>query len=235
MRSTRTPAPRGASDGLGPGLLAFLRDLRQHNDREWFAKNKARYLELVQEPALGFIRRIGPGLNEFSSHLSADPRPVGGSLSRIYRDLRFAKDKSPYKTSVGIHFPYRRHGEAEHLPGFYLHLSPGDSMVASGVWQPAPPALRRIRERIVARPAAWAKVLGSGLALGGESLQRVPSGFAPDQPHAEDLKRKDFTASLPISDAAVGGPQFDRVFLDGCRKLDPLNRFVAEAMGLPWA
>src|SRR3954449_11527134 len=87
-----------------PELFAFLRQLREHNDRDWFAANKARYEAEVLEPALAFIEDFGYRLQEISPHMRADPRRVGGSLFRIYRDTRFAKDKTPFKTHTGMHF-----------------------------------------------------------------------------------------------------------------------------------
>src|ERR687888_2095108 len=106
-----------------PALFSFLRDLRENNDREWFNANKQRYEDDVKEPALEFVSDFPPLLEEISPHLVADPRPVGGSLFRIYRDTRFSKDKTPYKTHTGISF---RHEVAKdvHAPVYYLHLDP---------------------------------------------------------------------------------------------------------------
>ncbi|MCI4342428.1 MAG: DUF2461 domain-containing protein, partial [Thermoplasmata archaeon] len=177
---------------------------------------------------------LGTRLSEISPHVVADPRPFGGSLSRIYRDTRFSKDKSPYRTTIGIHFGHDRAEHGESLPGFYLHLAPGECFVASGVWRPEPQALGKIRQRIATAPAAWANVLAAGIRLEGESYARVPRGYDPDQRYAEDLRRKDFITSLPLTDSAVSGPQFGASFLRACRKVDPLNRFLAVAIGVPW-
>jgi uncharacterized protein (TIGR02453 family) len=87
-----------------PELFQFLRQLKRNNDRAWFAKNKNRYIDDVQEPVLQFVADVGAGLRKLSPHLLADPRPSGGSMTRIYRDTRFSKDKAPYKTMVGIRF-----------------------------------------------------------------------------------------------------------------------------------
>src|SRR3954454_1295433 len=103
-----------------PELFAFLRELAANNEREWFIAHKARYVAEVQEPALAFVEDVGMRLPDVSRHLVADARPSGGSLFRIYRDVRFSKDKSPYKTQVGIQF---RHAQSRdvHAPGFYLN------------------------------------------------------------------------------------------------------------------
>src|SRR5919198_3602122 len=124
-----------------PALFSFLRDLRENNDREWFNANKQRYEDDVKEPALEFVSDFAPLLEEISPHLVADPRPVGGSLFRIYRDTRFSKDKTPYKTHLGAHFFHESAKRAPSVPGFYLHVQPGESFVAAGIWHPDPKAL----------------------------------------------------------------------------------------------
>ncbi|MCI4318317.1 MAG: DUF2461 domain-containing protein, partial [Thermoplasmata archaeon] len=146
----------------------------------------------MQAPALRFISAITPRLQGFSRHIVAEARPFGGALGRIYRDTRFSKDKSPYKTAVGIHFGHDGAASGEHLPGFFLHVEPEESMVATGIWQPPPPAATKIRDAIVASSAAWAKLRKSGITIGRESYVRVPAGYPADHPYADDLRRKDF-------------------------------------------
>ena len=107
-----------------PEMFDFLRQLKRHNDREWFARNKQRYVEAVQDPALAFIAAFAPYLHGLSPHFVADPRPSRGSLFRIYRDTRFSSDKRPFKTHVGIRFSHES-GKDAHAPVFYLHLEPG--------------------------------------------------------------------------------------------------------------
>src|SRR5437762_4106119 len=129
----------------------FLRELRDHNDRNWFAANKDRYDKNVRDPALRFIGEFGNPLAKISKHLVADPRPVGGSMFRIYRDTRFASDKTPYKTAVGIRFPHRAARDV-HSAGFYLHLEPGEIFVGAGIWHPETKTATMIREGTVERP-----------------------------------------------------------------------------------
>src|SRR6266508_1161572 len=113
---------RTVAEGLFTAdLFRFLEDLRTHNDRAWFGKNKERYLDSVQEPSLEFVRSFAPYLAKISPHFVADDRPVGGSVFRIYRDIRFSKDKSPYKTWIGVDFRHRGDRDV-HGPSFYLHL-----------------------------------------------------------------------------------------------------------------
>ncbi|MGQ0797489.1 MAG: DUF2461 domain-containing protein [Methanobacteriota archaeon] len=223
------------SDYFTPEFFRFLNDLAKNNDRAWFQKNKARYEEVVQSPAVRFIQDAGPHLRTISRYLVADPRPFGGSLMRIYRDVRFSKDKSPYRTTVGIHFPHE-YGKklGESTPGLYLHLESGESFAGSGVWQPSSAILKRIRDGIVEQPAGWRGVLRERPRLEGESLKRPPPGYDPNHPLIMDLMRKDFVAFVPFKDADVAGGGFMERFLDAGRAMEPLNRFLAEAMELPW-
>src|SRR5947199_161508 len=139
-----------------PELFAFFSDLAKKKNKEWFTENKERYEKAVQEPSLQFIRDAGSRLQKISSYIVADAKPFGGSLSRIYRDIRFSPDKSPYKTEIGIHFWHAKApGPEEMAPGYYLHMSSGETMAHSGVWHPDAPVLKKIRERIADEPDAW--------------------------------------------------------------------------------
>ena len=210
--------------------FAFLSDLKRHNDREWFTTNKERYERSLKEPFLQLISDVGPELRKVSRHLVADPRPVGGSMFRIYRDVRFSKDKSPYKTHLGAHFPL---GGGMSGPGYYLHLEPGGCFVAGGMWMPEPAALQSIRERIAARPAEWKKARGT-LDPAEDALRRPPRGFDADDPMIEDIKRKSFTASVPLTDQQMQRSDITRTFVRGCVKISPLMKFLASATGANW-
>lgn len=218
-----------------PGFFEFFEELRKNNNKEWFTANKERYEKVVQEPAVRFVRDAGVRLQKISSYLVADARPFGGSISRIYRDIRFSPDKSPYKTEVGIHFWHGKAQGAEHMsPGLYLHLRSGESAAYSGVWHPEAPTLKKIRDRIVDEPDAWKKVRRSRVRIEGESLQRPPPGYDPNHPFIQDLRRKDFTAGRNFRDNEVTSPRFLDSFVETCESMDPLNRFLATAIGLPW-
>jgi len=212
-------------------LFKFLKDLRRHNDREWFEANKSRFLTFVRDPLLRFITDFGPHLKRIDPSFVADPSPVGGSLFRIYRDVRFSKDKQPYKTNVGAHFKHRTGTKEGSVPGFYLHLQPGASFAASGIWHPDAASLAKVRTAIVDHPDDWKKIRGK-IEVEGESLKRPPRGFDPDHEHIEDLKRKDFIAVTPLSDQQVEGPQFMAEYAAICREQLPLNQFLAAALGL---
>lgn len=221
-----------------PSLFAFLSELAEHNERPWFERNKARYEQHVKEAALRFIVDFSGPLAKISRHYVADPRPVGGSLMRIYKDTRFSKDKTPYKLNVGIQF---RHGAGKdvHAPGFYLHLSPEENFVGVGMWHPEPEALAQIRARIVDKPAAWKKVTGAApfarrFERGGDSLKRPPAGFDPEHPLIEDLKRKDHIAMATLTRKDVCAPDFVERFAAICKESAPFMAFLTEAVGLPF-
>ena len=154
-------------------LFSFLKDLKKNNNRDWFADNKDRFENDVREPLIDFIAAFSEDLYKISKHLEANTKKVGGSLFRIYRDVRFSKDKSPYKTNVGVHF---RHEDAKdaHAPGYYLHLEPGEVFFAAGIWHPDSGALKQIRSHIVENSAGWKRAIGgrfkSELKLEGDSL-----------------------------------------------------------------
>jgi len=211
-------------------LFAFLRELKTHNERGWFTANKARYERSVKEPVLTFIGDAGPQLGKLSKRLVADPKPVGGSMFRIYRDVRFSRDKSPYKTHVGVHFPL---GKGSAVPGYYLHLEPRECFVAAGMWMPASEQLKQIRSAIAERPADWRKASGD-LDEDENALKRPPRGFDADHPMIEDIKRKSFTGSLRLSDRQMVGEDVMKTFVQTCKELAPLMRFLAGAVGETW-
>lgn len=220
-----------------PALFKFLRDLRENNNRDWFNANKSRYEDQVKDPSLRFISDFGDHLRKISPNFNADPRPVGGSLFRIYRDVRFAKDKSPYKTAVGIQFRHKK-GKDAHAPGFYLHLEPGEIFAAAGMWHPDGGSLKQIRDALVEDPARWKRVkAGKGLKefeFGGDSLKRPPKGYDPEHPLVEDLKRKDFMCHTRLTQKAVTEADFPKRLAGLYRQTGPLVRLLCDAVGVEY-
>jgi uncharacterized protein (TIGR02453 family) len=215
---------------FGPDAFTFLRQLKRHNDREWFAKNKTRYHSCIVAPALSFIGDFAPRLYEISSFLVADARPSRGSLFRIYRDTRFSVDKRPFKTHVGIHFSHSS-GKDAHAPVFYLHLEPDNCFVAAGIWHPDNRVLTKVRTAIVRDAEQWAKVRRN-LALEGEKLSRPPRGFDPNHPFIDDLKRKDFVSSVALTEEQICSSRLMRDFVSACRRMSPLVAFTTKALSL---
>jgi uncharacterized protein (TIGR02453 family) len=227
-----------ASTYFTPDGVQFLRELRKHNEKAWFEKNKARYETGVRDPGLKLIADLEPVLRKISKRFVVDPRPNGGSMSRIYRDTRFSKDKSPYKTALFIHFNHEDADE-EAAPGFYMHLGPGESGVGGGVWHPAAPKLAEIRDTLVKDARGWTKAksktgLGKTCMMSMQALKKVPKGYDPEHEHAEDLRRRDFGVSVPVSDAALTGGKLLSSVGDGFRTAAPVIEFLCHAVGLPF-
>ena len=212
----------------------FLKDLKENNNRDWFAENKSRYEGDLKAPALRVIEDFGPELHKLSPHFMATPR----SLFRIYRDTRFAKDKTPYKTAAGLRFRHERSKDA-HAPGFYLHVAPGEIFVGVGIWHPDSQALRMIREHIVEDGAAWkrasrGKKFTDAFTLEGERLKRPPRGFDPEHEFVDDLRRKDFIGVQNMTQSFVTSAELPKELARTFRAGVPLMRFLCDAVGVPF-
>jgi uncharacterized protein (TIGR02453 family) len=214
--------------------LQFLKDLRHHNERAWFEHNRRRYESQVRDPFLHLIADLQAPLKKISPGCIADPRPTGGSMMRIHRDIRFSADKSPYKTAVAAHF-----GSSNRMdgcgPAYYLHIEPDHSIVGAGLWHPDNDTLSKIRETIVAKADRWQQVtsgavFGSSCGMTGASLKRPPRGFDPNHQLIEDLKRKDFVISSSLTDEQVCAPDLlDRV-ANAFRAAAPFVQFLTDAV-----
>ena len=214
--------------------FAFLNELKANNDRAWFADNKPRYEALIKDPALRLIADFAPHLKKISPHFMATPR----SLFRIYRDTRFSKDKTPYKTHTGIHFRHDRAKDA-YAPGFYFHVEPRQVFVAMGIWHPQSPALRMIREHIVEDPAGWkrasrGKAFREAFELEGESLKRAPKGIDPEHPLIDDLKRKDFIGVQRVTQGFATSSDLPKELGAHFKKGAPLVRYLCAALDVPF-
>jgi uncharacterized protein (TIGR02453 family) len=218
--------------------FSFLKDLAENNDRDWFDENRDRYESHVKEPAQRFILAVGEELGRVSPHLRADPRPVGGSLFRIYRDIRFSKDKRPFKTHTGIQFRHHR-GKDAHAPGLYLHIEPRSCFLGMGTWRPAGPALKQIRTALVEDPEGWRSAtrdadFQEAFELGGESLTRGPRGFDMEHPLADDIKRKDFIAVRSLPQSFVTGSDVVEETLALAERGAPFMAFLCRALEVPF-
>ncbi len=219
-----------------PALFRFLSDLAAHNDPHWFEANRQRYEDDVRGPLLSFIASFSRPLRGISRQFVADPRPTGGSMFRIHRDIRFSPDKSPYKTHAAAQFRHTQ-GRDVHAPGFYFHLEPGNVFVAAGLWRPGPVELDRIRRAIAGNPARWKRIVGARafretLSLEGDSLVRPPRGFDPAHPLIEDLKRTDFVVTRGFSQRDACSPDFLEKVARAYRICAPFMRLLTEAVGL---
>lgn len=222
--------------GFPSGLLPFLEELSVNNNRDWFANNKQRYEELVLFPTFDFIAAMAPYLAKISTRFEAIPKRSGGSMMRVYRDTRFAKDKTPYKTNVGIQF---RHvlGKDVHAPAFYLNIEAHDVFIGVGSWRPDSVALFKIRTQVAEKEALWRRVernrnFKSNFELAGDSLKRPPRGFNPEHPLLDTLKRKDFIAIKHFGERDILSDEFLGQVVATFRCGLPLMRFLCAALEL---
>jgi uncharacterized protein (TIGR02453 family) len=227
-----------ASNPFGPGLLRFLRDLERNNTRTWFEENKARYERDVREPALAFVRAMAPVLKGVSGQLRAVDRKVGGSLLRIHRDVRFSKDKRPFKTNLGIQFRHAR-GKDIHAPGLYVHVDPSTAFLGAGMWRPDAASLAAVRRAIHADGRGWVRArddrrFREHWDLDGDSVKTAPRGYPRDHPLIEDLRRTDHLAVCRLGHRDVTREDLLDLLADRFAKARPYLAFQARALKLPF-
>lgn len=208
-------------------ILAFLRSLRRHNDREWFNANKDKYLE-VKASVEKLTATLIAGVSEFDPD-AARLNP-SDCLYRIYRDTRFSSDKTPYKTHIGIYInpPY---GKKSPRCGYYLHLEPDNILVAGGCWCPESKILKAIRQDIYDNVDEYIEIIEnpeySALFTppGEDLLKTAPKGFPKDWKHIDLLKPRDFTAYSPLTESQAASDDFEELVLQRMKIIKPLNDF----------
>ncbi len=221
--------------GFPKDLLGFIKALSENNNREWFHANKDRYYASVVQPMCDFIMAMEPRMKKISPHFIVDPRPHGGSMFRIYRDVRFAKDKRPYKEHVACQFRHTASNDA-HAPCFYVHISPAELVFGGGVWLPPSAALLKIRNAIADNPVAWKKIQNNKTlhkytsGVEGDRLKRPPRGFAVDHPLLEDLKLKSFLAMHRSRPSLATKPDFIKEVEQTFKAIRPLISFLCDAV-----
>jgi uncharacterized protein (TIGR02453 family) len=191
---------------LKASTLKFLKDLKKNNNKPWFEKNKPSYLDAKDDVEL-FVARV---IAEFGT-TDADIAPLQPKdcTYRIYRDVRFSKDKTPYKTHMGAYF--NKGGKKMPTAGFYLHIEPGRNMAGGGLWMPMAPDLNKVRQEIDYNLQEWTKIIGDrgfkktfpdGLET-TEILSRPPKGYEAENPAIEFLKLKSFVVTRTFTDAEM--------------------------------
>ncbi|HEC29965.1 MAG TPA: DUF2461 domain-containing protein [Gammaproteobacteria bacterium] len=214
----------------------FLSELAANNNRDWFNEHKQLYEDTIRTPALALITDMADELPLVSPHFLALPKKVGGSLMRVYRDTRFGKDKTPYKTNIGIQFRHEA-GKDVHAPGFYLHIEPDGCFVGAGIWRPDSAALGKIRDAIVEKGDTWKKVsrdkgFNGKYGLSGETLVNSPRGYPRDHPLLADLKRKDFIAISEITEKMVTSKRMMSQVIERYKLAGPYMKFLCNALEL---
>ena len=215
----------------------FLRGLARHNDKTWFNDHKAQYEDHVRQPFLRLLTDLQPDLAAVSLHFRSEPKTVGGSLFRIYRDARFSNDKSPYKSWQGARLFHERHKQVP-APSFYLHLQPGECFVGAGLWHPEPDTQRRVRQFILDNPGSWKKAAHDAPFRRhfefeeSEKLVRPPRGFPADFEFIEDLKHRNFVFWRSLDDATMTGPKLRQTVAADLKALGPFVDYLCAALDL---
>lgn len=219
---------------LQSSTLKFLKDLSKNNNKPWFDSHRKDY-EAAKADFAGFVQKIidahgkkDPGI----AHLKAKD-----CTFRINRDVRFSKDKSPYKNNMGAYF--NKGGKKAVSGGYYFHCQPGQSFVGGGLWMPMPPELNKVRQEIDYNFAAFKKVLGAKKfkSLYGDlsrdteyTLTRLPKGYEADNPAAEYLKLKSFVALTPLKDTDITSKELSKKVLTAFEALQPLLEFINQSI-----
>ncbi|HUQ67508.1 MAG TPA: DUF2461 domain-containing protein [Flavitalea sp.] len=214
--------------------LQFLKNLKKNNKKEWFEANRTRYESAkndVEEISAAIIKSLSP-IDESIAHLQ--PKD---SMFRINRDVRFSKDKSPYKTNMGIYFS--KGGKKGNTAGYYLHVEPGKSFIAAGLWMPLAPELKKVRQEIDYSWDEFRKIFLNNkfksifgeLDRNAESvLSRPPKGYDNDNPAIEVLKLKSFIASTELSDEDLTSKNCVKKIVGHFQTLKPLVDFLNRAV-----
>jgi uncharacterized protein (TIGR02453 family) len=218
-----------ANAAIPKSSLDFLKDISKNNNREWFAKNKDRYLQ-EYESMISFTDVL---LREMRKHDNIETSSGKDSLFRIYRDTRFSKDKTPYKTYWAGSF---KRATKKLRGGYYFQIEPGGSLAAGGFFSPAPPDLLRIRQDIDLNYGDWKKILsGKKIAhtfnkLKGEQVSTSPKGFSKDNPAIELLKHKQFYFERKFTDKEVLSSGFIKELNQTFKNLRPWFDFMSDLL-----
>lgn len=212
-------------------VFSFLKDLAANNNREWFVANKADYDQAIADVKL-FITDLIKELSAFDPHINTDIQ-ASKCLFRIYRDIRFAKDKTPYKNwfAAGISVDGRKLDG----PEYYLHIEPGNNFFAAGYWRPDKQHLDAIRQEIDYNAEELVKVLAEGGFTVDDlspedKLKRPPAGYTAEDPNIELLKLKSFILYLKFSDEELCKPTTMANFVEATKRLYPFKQFMHQAL-----
>lgn len=222
--------------------LRFLRGLKRRNEKPWFEAHREEYERDVKQPLTELVEEMDVRMAKFAPEMVGEPKR---SIFRIYRDVRFSSDKSPYKTNAAAWFFHSggtsKVGREAHGggAGFYFHLEPGKSMVGGGCWMPPRPALLRFRAAIAADVRGFEKIMKTsatqkrfGKLAEDSMLKRVPRGYDEDSPAAPWLRYQSYTLDRSLTDAEVLSPRLTQALEKDFQALLPLVRWLNSALGL---
>jgi uncharacterized protein (TIGR02453 family) len=229
--------------GFRPQSLAFLRAIKKNNRREWFETHRDDFVREISDPMKALIEELDVRFAGVAPEFVGDPR---SSLFRIYRDVRFSKDKSPYKTHAALWIFHRAPGrgvgkEIDGGAGFYVHLEPGACLVAAGLWMPPRPSLAKVRAHFDDDLAGWKRAVTAPAVLKrfgglvedeeGVLLKRLPRGFEEGHPAERWLRFNSFTMHRSYSDAEMLSPKLADKAMKDFALLIPMCRWLNRALG----
>jgi uncharacterized protein (TIGR02453 family) len=218
--------------GFKPEAIHFLLELSANNERTWFQPRKSEYEELLKEPLEALCNALAQQFEDRGISLRADPLK---SPFRIYRDVRFSKDKSPYKTHISASFPWASGAgdDTSHGMGGYFHFQPDEYYTGGGMWHPERPRLEAWRALVGDAPAKVhaaiedPRFVASFGAVEGERLVRVPTGWPPDHPDAELLRLKDVTFGRQLTEDEALAPQLPKILAEAFEAAMPVLSLLA--------
>lgn len=222
-----------AFEGFPRRGIQFLKNLKKNNTRDWFEKNKDEYESYVKLPMLSLIAGLQLHFQGFAPEFDLNPKRC---LFRIYRDVRFSKDKTPYKTHVAAHIVLRGKPKGLEGSGYYLHIEPGEVFVGAGVYMPIADQLKKVRRAIaekgdeflaILKDQRFKKTFGE---LEGNKLKRLPRGFDEDHPMAEWLKFKQFFVGVEWPVSRSYRHSFVGEVAEVCMRATPLVKFLNNAL-----
>ncbi|MCI0706388.1 MAG: DUF2461 domain-containing protein [Ignavibacteriae bacterium] len=220
-------------EGFPKEGVKFLKSLKRNNNRPWFEKRKGDFESYVKLPMQSLIVAMQPRFAQFAPEYELNPKR---SLFRIYRDVRFSKDKSPYKTHAAFHSVLRGAAKGVEGSGYYLHIEPGEVFIGAGVYMPDGENLKKIRKAMVARSDDFLSIVQNPAfkkrfgKIGGDMLQRVPQGYPPDHPMADWLRHKQFFVYEEWPEAKCYSAKFVDEAAKSFEAATPLVRWLNEAM-----
>ena len=229
--------------GFRPASLSYLRALKKNNRREWFEEHREEFVREVSEPMKALIEELDIRFASLAPEFVGDPKR---SMFRIYRDVRFSKDKSPYKTHAALWIYHRAPGrgvgkEIDGGAGFYVHLEPNASLIAAGLWMPPRPSLAKVREHFSEDLAGWKRAVTAPAVLKrtgglvddepGILLKRLPRGFEEGHPAEKWLRYNSFTMHRTYTDAEMLSPKLVDKAMKDFALLVPMARWLNRALG----
>jgi uncharacterized protein (TIGR02453 family) len=207
----------------------FLRDLKDNNNREWFIKNRSSYIE-AKDNFESLIQEVINKIIDFEPIMKG--LEVKSCVYRINRDIRFSNDKSPYKAHLGAFIVRGGKKNGDKFAGYYVHIEPGNCIIAGGAYMPPPPWLSVIREKIDDEPEKLLKIINSKDfikyfgKIDGEKLKKAPKGYPSDHPNVELLKLKSYLVVNEITDEFVQSEKYFDHTINIIKAMKPFNDYL---------